>query len=87
MSKLRCVPLEKLQVWHRVIAQVAGQDEWGREVQDEIYAAIKESPPADILAALEMAKEVFGKEPSTLGYANHVCIELASALLASWGRK
>ena len=38
------VPRERLQIWHRVVAQVAGHDEWGREIQGEMWAMLSATP-------------------------------------------
>lgn len=34
------VPREQLRKWHRVTAQVAGHDSWGREIQDEMWSML-----------------------------------------------
>jgi hypothetical protein len=38
------MPKERLQLWHRIAAQVAGHDEWGREMRDEMWAMLSAAP-------------------------------------------
>ncbi len=43
-SDMVAVPREQLQKWHAVTAQLCGADEWGREMQDQMWAMISAAP-------------------------------------------
>jgi len=43
-SGMVLVPREQLQKWHAVTAQLCGTDEWGREMQDQMWALLSAAP-------------------------------------------